>query len=77
MQPSSLPEKGLAGIGQATLAKICRAYAPKVIPIVIKEIGFSEAQFVSVRVLSGSSIISKYLLQVYTIENGTCGKELN
>jgi len=77
IQPSALPTEGLAGIKQDTLANVCRFYAPKVIPIVKKKTGFSEAQFVGVRVVSGNSSVGQYVLQVYALENDTCGAELN
>lgn len=77
IQPSALPDEGLSGIGQETLANVCRFYAPNVIPFVEEKTGFEEAEFVAVRMVSGNATFGKYVLQIYTIEDNTCGEELN
>ena len=77
IKPSAMPQGGLQGeVVKEALVHICRHYAPSVIPFVIEQANISDPQFVSVRVVSGNSTFGRYILQVYTIKNGTCGSEL-
>lgn len=78
IKPSSLPEGGLGGeILQKVMEKLCKFYAPKVIPFIAEKTGFSDAQFIAVRVISGNSAGGAYVLQAFAIERGTCGEKLN
>ena len=77
IKTSAMPHGGLQGEAfEEALVDICRHYAPSVIPFVIEKANISDPQFVAVRIVSGGSTFFRYVLQAYTIQNGTCGNEL-
>ncbi len=64
------------GIAPKALARICKEYAPSVITSVARKRRLTKPDFVAVRVVWGEQASGRYALQVYSIENGTCGHEL-
>ncbi len=77
IKPSSMPQGGLSGsVIEEAMVHICRHYAPSVIPFVTKQADIADPNFVAVRIISGNGIFGSYVLQAFTIENGTCGSEL-
>ena len=77
IKPSAMPPGGLRGdIMQEMMLPICKHYAPSIIPFVIANGNISEPDFIAVRVVSGNANSGAYVLQAFTIEDGTCGGEL-
>ncbi|MEY8099151.1 hypothetical protein AB9F29_17260 [Falsihalocynthiibacter sp. S25ZX9] len=77
VKPSGVPNDGFFGeSNQLALPTVCKHYAPSVIPFIADKFGLTEPEFIAVRLVSGSSIFGKYILEFYAIQNGTCGDEL-
>ncbi len=58
-----------------TLA-ICNHYAPSVVPFVKDKSRLKEPQFIAVRIVTGGSF-GRYVLQVFALDEETCGEPLN
>jgi hypothetical protein len=57
------------------MSRLCRHYAPSVIPYVQEQTGLETPDFIAVRLISGGGF-GRYVLQAYVIADGGCGDEL-
>jgi hypothetical protein len=72
-----LPDDGFYGeTNQLAMPHICKHYAPSIIPFLAEKLGMIEPAFIAVRLTSSQLFIDRYMLEFFTVENGTCGDKL-
>lgn len=77
IKPNSMPQGGLEGrIVKEAMPRICKHYAPAVIPFVMDQAALTDPDFIAVRIVTGNSGFGRYVLEVYALEKSTCGNKM-